>query len=80
LLEREAEASIGSWQPATDRRKALELLDAIVACLIYLRHNTVQAALGEQPPSLGSGFRIDFLAPIRTETEQCLPRCTPGPE
>jgi hypothetical protein len=48
LLEREVEARIGSWQPDTGPRKALELFDAIVVCLIYLRHNTVQAALGEQ--------------------------------
>ncbi len=48
LLEREIERRIGSWQPNTGRRKALELFDAIVVCLIYLRHNTVQAALGEQ--------------------------------
>jgi hypothetical protein len=48
LLEREVEARIGSWQPATGRRNTLELFDAIVVCLIYLRHNTVQAALGEQ--------------------------------
>lgn len=47
LLERAVEARIGSWQPETGRRKALELFDAIVVCLIYLRHNTVQAALGE---------------------------------
>jgi aminoglycoside phosphotransferase (APT) family kinase protein len=48
LLEREVEIRIGAWQPATGRRKALELFDAIVVCLIYLRHNTIQAALGEQ--------------------------------
>ena len=48
LLEREIEARIGSWQPATGRRKALELFDAMVVRLIYLRHNTIQAALGEQ--------------------------------
>jgi DNA-binding MarR family transcriptional regulator len=48
LLEREIETRIGSWQPDTGRRKALELFDAIVVCLIYLRHNTIQAALGEQ--------------------------------
>jgi hypothetical protein len=48
LLEREVEARIGSWQPETGRRKTLELFDAIVVCLIYLRHNTVQAAIGEQ--------------------------------
>ncbi|MDA1361890.1 transposase [Glycomyces luteolus] len=48
LLERAVEARIGSWQPDTGRRKALDLFDAIVACLIYLRHNTIQAALGEQ--------------------------------
>jgi hypothetical protein len=48
LLEREVEARIGSWQPDTGRRKALELFDAIVVCLVYLRHNTIQAALGEQ--------------------------------
>ncbi|MFG3343168.1 transposase family protein [Glycomyces sp. NPDC048151] len=48
LLEREVRARIGSWQPDTGRRKALELFDALVVCLIYLRHNTIQAALGEQ--------------------------------
>jgi len=47
LLEREVEDRIGSWQPDTGRRKTLELFDAIVVCLIYLRHNTIQAALGE---------------------------------
>jgi hypothetical protein len=48
LLEREVEIRIGSWQPDTGRRRTLELFDAIVVCLIYLRHNTIQAALGEQ--------------------------------
>ncbi|MQM25643.1 transposase family protein [Glycomyces albidus] len=48
LLEREVCTRIGSWQPNTGRRKALELFDAIVVCLAYLRHNTIQAALGEQ--------------------------------
>ena len=48
LLEREVETRIGSWQPDTGRRKALELFDAIVVCLIYLRHNTIQTAVGEQ--------------------------------
>ncbi|PRY52897.1 transposase family protein [Glycomyces artemisiae] len=47
-LEREVAARIGSWQPATGRRKALGLFEAIVLTLVYLRHNTVQAAIGEQ--------------------------------
>ena len=79
LLEREVEARIGSWQPDTGRRKTLELFDAIVICLIYLRHNTIQAALGEQSRiSQATVSRyIDFLEPVISCP--CLSRST-GPE
>ncbi|GAB3993925.1 hypothetical protein GCM10029992_06870 [Glycomyces albus] len=47
-LERDVSSRIGTWQPPTGRRKALDLFDAIIATLTYLRHNTVQAAIGEE--------------------------------
>ena len=74
LLEREVERRIGSWQPDTGRRKALELFDAIVVCLICLRHNMIQAALGEQSRiSQATVSRyIDFLEPIISCCLDCL--------
>ena len=47
-LEREVTARIGSWQPATGRRKSLDLFEAIIVTLTCLRHHTVQAAVGRQ--------------------------------
>jgi hypothetical protein len=74
LLEREVEARIGSWQPDTGRRKTLELFDAIVVCLIYLRHNTIQAALGEQSQiSQATVSRyVEALEPVVSVCLDCL--------
>lgn len=74
LLEREVEARIGSWQPDSGRRKTLELFDAIIVCLVYLRHNTIQAALGEQARvSQATVSRyVDFLEPVVSCCLDCL--------
>lgn len=47
-LEREVATRIGSWHPPTGRHRSLDLFEAIIATLIYLRHNLVEAAIGEQ--------------------------------
>jgi len=72
-LEREVAARIGSWQPATGRRKALDLFEAIILTLIYLRHNTVRAAVGEQARiSQATVSRyIETLEPVVS----CCPAC-----
>lgn len=74
LLEQEVEARIGSWQPDTGRHKALDLFDAIVVCLTYLRHNPIQVALGEQSQvSQATVSRyVEVLEPVVSTCLDCL--------
>jgi hypothetical protein len=55
-------------------RPSPELFDAIVVCLIYPRHNTIQAALGEQSRiSQATVSRyIDVLEPVISCCLDCL--------
>lgn len=46
-LEREVDLRIGPWQPTTGRKKALDLFDAMIATLAYLRCNDIEAVIGE---------------------------------
>ena len=73
-LEREVTARIGSWQPATGRRKSLDLFEAIIVTLTYLRHNTIQAAVGEQARiSQATVSRyIETLEPVVSCCLDCL--------
>jgi hypothetical protein len=73
-LEREVAARIGSSQPATCRRKPLDLFEAIIVTLIYLRHNTIQAAVGEQARvSQATVSRyIETLEPVVSCCLDCL--------
>lgn len=73
-LEREVAARIGSWQPATGRRKTLDLFEAIILTLTYLRHNTVQVTIGEQARvSQATVSRyIEILEPVVSCGLDCL--------
>jgi len=73
-LEREVAARIGSWQPATGRRKTLDLFEAIIVTLIYLRHNTIQAAVGEQArvPQATVSRYVETLEPVVSCCLDCL--------
>jgi hypothetical protein len=59
----------------TRRRKTIELFDAIVVvCLIYLRHNTIRAALGEQSQISQAAVSrdVEALEPVVSVCLDCL--------
>ena len=47
-LVQAVERRIGSWRPRTRRRKVLDLFDAVIVVLVYLRCNDIEAAVAER--------------------------------